>query len=230
MAIVPAGGGAGQAIATRSMGGAVSANASFASTAWKPGAYDAVVVRNGAVVGGRTRFHVYAAGAKPTLSTDKTSYAQGEPIRMRGSATHVACTGCAHACTFRNEAGVHDMHSCIERADALAARVGRLVDLRRSERAGRRLAAVIFNFPPNAGNTGTAALTLGTVTISGANASEYKVTTQPSASVAAGSSTTFTVQFMPLAIGTRTATLSFSENDPSTTSPFTFAISGVSTL
>ncbi|MFM9927327.1 magnesium chelatase subunit H [Variovorax sp. H27-G14] len=75
----------------------------------------------------------------------------------RGSATHIACTGCAHGCTFRNETGVHDMHSCIERADMLAARVGKLVDLRRSERAERKVAAVIFNFPPNAGNTGTAA-------------------------------------------------------------------------
>jgi magnesium chelatase subunit H len=39
----------------------------------------------------------------------------------------------------------------------LAARVGKLVDLRRSERAQRKVAAVLFNFPPNAGNTGTAA-------------------------------------------------------------------------
>ena len=75
----------------------------------------------------------------------------------RGSATHIACTGCAHACTFKNVADSHDMHSCIERADMLAARVGRLVDLRRSQRAERKVAAVIFNFPPNAGNTGTAA-------------------------------------------------------------------------
>ena len=75
----------------------------------------------------------------------------------RGSATHIACTGCAQACTFKNVADSHDMHSCIERADALAARVGKLVDLRRSERAQRRVAAVIFNFPPNAGATGTAA-------------------------------------------------------------------------
>ena len=80
----------------------------------------------------------------------------------RGSATHIACTGCAHACTFKNVAAsggidAHDMHSCIERADALAARVGKLVDLRRSERAERKVAAVVFNFPPNAGATGTAA-------------------------------------------------------------------------
>ncbi len=75
----------------------------------------------------------------------------------RGSATHIACTGCAHGCTFKNVAESHDMHTCIERADALAARVGKLIDLRRSERANRKVAAVIFNFPPNAGNTGTAA-------------------------------------------------------------------------
>ncbi len=75
----------------------------------------------------------------------------------RGSAEHIACTGCAHGCTFKNVVDAHDMHSCIERADLLAARVGKLVDLRRSERAERKVAAVVFNFPPNAGNTGTAA-------------------------------------------------------------------------
>ncbi|MDP3821948.1 MAG: magnesium chelatase subunit H [Burkholderiales bacterium] len=75
----------------------------------------------------------------------------------RGSAQHIACTGCAHACKFENVVDTHDMHSCIERADLLAARVGKLVDLRRSERAERKVAAVIFNFPPNAGATGTAA-------------------------------------------------------------------------
>jgi len=75
----------------------------------------------------------------------------------RGSAEHIACTGCAHACTFKNVVDSHDMHSCIERADLLAARVGKLVDLRRSQRAERKVAAVVFNFPPNAGNTGTAA-------------------------------------------------------------------------
>ena len=35
--------------------------------------------------------------------------------------------------------------------------VGKLVDLRRSQRADRKVAAVVFNFPPNAGATGTAA-------------------------------------------------------------------------
>jgi magnesium chelatase subunit H len=75
----------------------------------------------------------------------------------RGSAAHIACNGCAKHCCFESADDAHDMHSCSERADALAARVGKLVDLRRSERAGRKIAAVVFNFPPNAGNTGTAA-------------------------------------------------------------------------
>ncbi|VWX55588.1 Magnesium-chelatase subunit H [Burkholderiales bacterium 8X] len=75
----------------------------------------------------------------------------------RGSAQHIACTGCAHACKFENIVDARDMHSCIERADTLAARVGKLVDLRRSQRAERKVAAVVFNFPPNAGATGTAA-------------------------------------------------------------------------
>ena len=74
----------------------------------------------------------------------------------RGSG-QIACTGCAHACRFDNVAGQSDMHACIERADTLAARVGRLIELRRSERAERRIALVVFNFPPNAGATGTAA-------------------------------------------------------------------------
>ncbi|MBL8344709.1 MAG: magnesium chelatase subunit H, partial [Rubrivivax sp.] len=51
----------------------------------------------------------------------------------------------------------HDMHACAERVETLAARVTRLIALRRSERAQRRLALVLFNFPPNAGHVGTAA-------------------------------------------------------------------------
>lgn len=51
----------------------------------------------------------------------------------------------------------HDMVAHTERADMLSARVGKLVDLRRSVRADRKVAVVLFNFPPNAGNTGTAA-------------------------------------------------------------------------
>ena len=49
------------------------------------------------------------------------------------------------------------MTSDPERAAKLAARVEKLVALRRTKRAERRVGIVIFNFPPNAGNTGTAA-------------------------------------------------------------------------
>jgi magnesium chelatase subunit H len=75
----------------------------------------------------------------------------------RADAGHARCTGCAKGCTFDEVDGAHDMQVCSERADALAARMARLVDLRRGERAQRRVACVLFNFPPNAGNTGTAA-------------------------------------------------------------------------
>ncbi|MFO1323608.1 MAG: magnesium chelatase subunit H [Burkholderiales bacterium] len=50
-----------------------------------------------------------------------------------------------------------DMQSHPERAAMLAARVDRLIALRKSARSARRVAIVLFNFPPNAGNTGTAA-------------------------------------------------------------------------
>ena len=66
------------------------------------------------------------------------------------------CTGCERGCSFPMD-GARAMHSCIERAEMLAARVAKLVALRRSERASRKVGVVLFNFPPNAGNTGTAA-------------------------------------------------------------------------
>ncbi len=50
-----------------------------------------------------------------------------------------------------------DMVSHPERAATLAGRVARLVALRRTARAARKVALVLFNFPPNAGATGTAA-------------------------------------------------------------------------
>ena len=50
-----------------------------------------------------------------------------------------------------------DMVSHTERAAVLAARVAALVDMRRTARRDRRVAVVLFNFPPNAGAAGTAA-------------------------------------------------------------------------
>ena len=55
----------------------------------------------------------------------------------------------------RNDAG--EMDVCAERADMLAARTAKLIAMRRAERRDRKVAVVLFNFPPNAGNTGTAA-------------------------------------------------------------------------
>jgi len=50
-----------------------------------------------------------------------------------------------------------DMAGHPERARMLAERVERMVRLRRSDRASRKVGIVLFNFPPNAGNAGTAA-------------------------------------------------------------------------
>jgi magnesium chelatase subunit H len=50
-----------------------------------------------------------------------------------------------------------DMRPDDERVKTLAARMARLVSLRHTPPAQRRLAVVLFNFPPNAGHTGTAA-------------------------------------------------------------------------
>ncbi len=75
----------------------------------------------------------------------------------RPGAAGVTCTGCHHACTFKASDTAQDMTSCPERALMLADRVGKLVALRRSERAARKVAVVVFNFPPNAGNIGSAA-------------------------------------------------------------------------
>ncbi len=51
----------------------------------------------------------------------------------------------------------HDMVIDTERVDMLAARVAQLTRLRKTARPDRKLAVVLFNFPPNAGSTGTAA-------------------------------------------------------------------------
>jgi magnesium chelatase subunit H len=75
----------------------------------------------------------------------------------RPGAAGVTCTGCHHACTFGESTSAQDMHSCPERAIMLAARVSKLVALKRSQHRDRKVAIVLFNFPPNAGNIGSAA-------------------------------------------------------------------------
>jgi len=68
-----------------------------------------------------------------------------------------ACSGCLARPKDQAHCGGAHMVAHAERAGMLAARIARLVALRRSEHADRRVAVVLFNFPPNGGNTGTAA-------------------------------------------------------------------------
>jgi magnesium chelatase subunit H len=61
------------------------------------------------------------------------------------------CPGCD------GQSCARDMAPHLERADMLARRVLKLVQLRHTARAARKIAVVIFNFPPNGGSVGTAA-------------------------------------------------------------------------
>ena len=71
--------------------------------------------------------------------------------RCGRAGTDNPCAPCIGKTCARNMLA-HD-----ERAAMLAARVAKLVALRRAARGERKIAAVLFNFPPNAGATGTAA-------------------------------------------------------------------------
>ncbi|MEN9779173.1 MAG: magnesium chelatase, subunit [Pseudomonadota bacterium] len=75
----------------------------------------------------------------------------------RPGAAGTTCKGCHRQCHFDGSLSAQDMAPCPERAQMLAARVARLIALRRSNRADRKVALVIFNFPPNAGSVGSAA-------------------------------------------------------------------------
>ncbi|MEO1648010.1 MAG: magnesium chelatase subunit H [Pseudomonadota bacterium] len=75
----------------------------------------------------------------------------------RSASSGGQCEGCDRRCQRPDTQGLRAMQGCPERAEALAARVSKLIALRRSQRAERKLAIVLFNFPPNAGATGTAA-------------------------------------------------------------------------
>ena len=75
----------------------------------------------------------------------------------RAGDADVQCKGCHKGCVFEASINRHDMHTCVERTAMLAARVSKLVALRKSEKENRKVALVMFNFPPNAGRVGTAA-------------------------------------------------------------------------
>jgi len=65
-----------------------------------------------------------------------------------------ACAGCAKTCHSPND---RSMHPCYERINTLVARVEKIAALRHRTNATRRVAIVLFGFPPNAGAAGTAA-------------------------------------------------------------------------
>jgi magnesium chelatase subunit H len=67
------------------------------------------------------------------------------------------CAGCGRLCKFTAENKTEDMYACTERIEMMATRVAKLVSLRRTKRENRKIAIILFNFPPNAGAVGTAA-------------------------------------------------------------------------
>ncbi len=67
------------------------------------------------------------------------------------------CVGCERRCVWPRAATAPRMVACPERAEALAGRVARIVALRTTRRADRKLAIVLFNFPPGSGSVGSAA-------------------------------------------------------------------------
>jgi hypothetical protein len=74
-------------------------------------------------------------------------------------------------------------------------------------------------------NTGTVALSIGAITISGANAADFSIVANPASSIAAGGSTTFILSFDPSAGGTQSATFSIANGDTDE-NPYNFSLQG----
>lgn len=77
------------------------------------------------------------------------------PTVFAGRHGHDTCTGCHNQCVAPNDNKA--MAPCIERVDVLVEKALRLARLRRKENATKKVAVVLFGFPPNAGAVGTAA-------------------------------------------------------------------------
>lgn len=75
-------------------------------------------------------------------------------------------------------------------------------------------------------NSGTVALTLGAMTLTGTNAADFAIMSGAlPATLAAGATVTFTIRFDPSAVGLRQAVVNIVNSDPNE-NPYTFAISG----
>jgi magnesium chelatase subunit H len=93
-----------------------------------------------------------------TLDTWRTSERGLLPVEATMMVAIPELDGATGPMVFGGRADVgHDMRVDAGRVTRLVDRIERLVSLRRLERANRKLALVLFNFPPNAGATGTAA-------------------------------------------------------------------------
>ena len=77
------------------------------------------------------------------------------PIVFAGRHGAELCSGCARGCGGDGQSRA--MAPCHERIGHLVERAERLARLRRQRNADRRVAVVLFGFPPNAGAAGTAA-------------------------------------------------------------------------
>ena len=65
------------------------------------------------------------------------------------------CNGCQYSCPCKE--GSKQMVPCLERIDSLAEKALRFAKLRQRRNAEKKVAIVLFGFPPNAGAVGTAA-------------------------------------------------------------------------
>jgi magnesium chelatase subunit H len=80
------------------------------------------------------------------------------PTVFAGRHDASGCTGCSYRCQpGTGKADARAMAACHERINVLADKVLRLSTLRRSQVADRRVAIVLYGFPPNSGAVGTAA-------------------------------------------------------------------------
>jgi hypothetical protein len=76
-------------------------------------------------------------------------------------------------------------------------------------------------------NSGSAPLTIGSLSLTGADASQFSLgILTPASPIAASASATFTVTFSPTSTGAKAATINIAHNGINTATPFTFDLSG----
>lgn len=77
------------------------------------------------------------------------------PTVFAGRHGQDGCQGCGHLCQSTTDCKA--MSPCHERIASLAEKAARMVRLRRTQNADKKVGVVLFGFPPNAGAAGTAA-------------------------------------------------------------------------